>query len=88
MALKSARPLIGNSFSPHVNWILELIPTNFQGASESTVDSTSSTGAGTLGRVGGMPDVPEELPAAAAAAAAAVAAIAGCTRLNLGRSVQ
>ena len=78
IALKSALPLIGTSFNPHVNWTLELIPTNFQGASLSAVDSTSSTGVGTLGRVGADPGV---VPAASAAAA--VAAMAGCTRLNL-----
>lgn len=81
IALKSALPLMLSSFSPHVNCILELTATSFQGTSVSAAVSTSSTGAGALvGLAGPAPVAPV---AAAAAAAAAVAAIAGCTRLNL-----
>lgn len=82
IALKSALPLMLSSFSPHVNCILELTATSFQGTSVSAAVSTSSTGAGALvGLAGPAPVAP--VAAAAAAAAAAVAAIAGCTRLNL-----
>lgn len=77
IALKSALPLMLTSFSPHVNCILELVATSFQGMSVSAAVSTSSTGAGALaGRAGPAPGAPA-VAAAAAAAAAAVAAMAG-----------